>query len=270
MFTGHERDEETGTDYMLARYLANTIGRFLSVDPRFGFHVSPQHWNKYSYAWNAPKGLKDPTGEYPEPDEWQADNLSLHLPPTGMPNPTTAIRTLYHAVDTVLKGSGKRLMAGAGDAAAGKIFTDIGGRNFAWDIIENSLWNMEARTPARHRTPGSYGKFVIGDSAQAMSNYPTEVWYFHADDGRRWAWYYSNGTSIGHKIRGSDPSPIPVCPQCEIEGGGGGPATAPLGFVGPISSEDRSPGVSVPQIPISGNPQSIFYMAVYVNGVRIN
>ncbi|MEN6633479.1 MAG: RHS repeat-associated core domain-containing protein, partial [Candidatus Polarisedimenticolia bacterium] len=66
-FTGHERDEETGLDYMLARYYPASMGRFLSVDP--GFDVQPedpQSWNLYGYVRNNPINATDPTGEW----EW--------------------------------------------------------------------------------------------------------------------------------------------------------------------------------------------------------
>jgi RHS repeat-associated protein len=35
-FTGHERDSETGLDFMQARYYSSGQGRFTSVDPLMG------------------------------------------------------------------------------------------------------------------------------------------------------------------------------------------------------------------------------------------
>jgi RHS repeat-associated protein len=69
-FTGHERDF-AGTytapvlDYMHARYYNPQAGRFLSVDPLLSSaRLSiPQSWNRYSYVWNNPLLLVDPTGE---------------------------------------------------------------------------------------------------------------------------------------------------------------------------------------------------------------
>jgi RHS repeat-associated protein len=63
-FTEQERDDETGLDFMHARYFASTQGRFTSVDPlgasaRAG---SPQTWNRYSYALNNPLRYNDPSG----------------------------------------------------------------------------------------------------------------------------------------------------------------------------------------------------------------
>jgi RHS repeat-associated protein len=64
-FTGHERDAETGLDYMLARYYspAGTF-RFASVDPSpdsISLFV-PQSWNRYTYSGNNPVRFFDPDG----------------------------------------------------------------------------------------------------------------------------------------------------------------------------------------------------------------
>jgi len=61
-FTGHERDSETGLDYMMARYYEAPLGRFLSVDPVNGAPRNPQSWNRYSYVNNNPLNLVDPNG----------------------------------------------------------------------------------------------------------------------------------------------------------------------------------------------------------------
>ncbi|MGH9814314.1 MAG: RHS repeat-associated core domain-containing protein, partial [Candidatus Acidiferrales bacterium] len=64
-FTGHERDGESGLDYMVARHYAFTLGRFLQPDVPFVDQnpVNPQTWNLYSYARNNPLYFVDPTGQ---------------------------------------------------------------------------------------------------------------------------------------------------------------------------------------------------------------
>jgi len=64
MFTGHERDRETGLDYMFARYYGGSLPRFLSPDPIGGNTAAPQSWNRYAYVRNNPLNLTDPTGLY--------------------------------------------------------------------------------------------------------------------------------------------------------------------------------------------------------------
>ncbi len=62
-YTGHERDEETGLDYMFARYKAARFGFFLSPDPVDDVDISvPISWNKYAYVRMNPLTLWDPFG----------------------------------------------------------------------------------------------------------------------------------------------------------------------------------------------------------------
>jgi RHS repeat-associated protein len=66
LFTGKERDQESGNDYFGARYYASTMGRFLSPDPLLnsGRPDDPQTWNRYSYTLNNPLRYTDPLGLY--------------------------------------------------------------------------------------------------------------------------------------------------------------------------------------------------------------
>ena len=62
MFTGKERDTETGLDSFGARYFSGAQGRFASTDPLDGWAVDPQSWNEYAYARNNPLLYTDPSG----------------------------------------------------------------------------------------------------------------------------------------------------------------------------------------------------------------
>ena len=62
LFTGKERDSESGNDYFGARYYGSTMGRFLSPDPLGGHLEYPQSLNKYAYVMNNPLRYTDPTG----------------------------------------------------------------------------------------------------------------------------------------------------------------------------------------------------------------
>ena len=64
-FTGHERDGETGLDFMQARYCASVQGRFTSPDPLYlemKRLSDPQQLNIYVYARNNPLKFIDPSG----------------------------------------------------------------------------------------------------------------------------------------------------------------------------------------------------------------
>jgi RHS repeat-associated protein len=62
-YTGHERDEETGADYMMARYKQTRACRFMSPDPIFDTSLAaPRTWNRYGYVHGDPISRWDPSG----------------------------------------------------------------------------------------------------------------------------------------------------------------------------------------------------------------
>jgi RHS repeat-associated protein len=61
-FTSQERDNETGLDYMHARYFASAQGRFSSADSVAGSIGNPQSLNRYAYVGNNPLNFSDPSG----------------------------------------------------------------------------------------------------------------------------------------------------------------------------------------------------------------
>lgn len=67
-FTGHERDGESGLDYMGARYYTSLSGGFVSPDLPFIDQNpgNPQSWNLYHYARNNPLVYLDPSGRAAE------------------------------------------------------------------------------------------------------------------------------------------------------------------------------------------------------------
>ena len=64
LFTGKERDSETGQDYFGARYYRADIGRFTTVYPLTASARTPdpQTFNRYAYALNNPLRFVDPDG----------------------------------------------------------------------------------------------------------------------------------------------------------------------------------------------------------------
>jgi RHS repeat-associated protein len=67
LFTGKERDSESGLDNFGARYYSSQFGRWMSVDPAYESEILelPQSWNRYSYVYNRPTFGTDPDGRCP-------------------------------------------------------------------------------------------------------------------------------------------------------------------------------------------------------------
>lgn len=63
-FTGYERDGETNLDFAQTRMYAHSLGRFSTPDPLAGSgkSISPQTWNRYTYALNNPLRYEDTDG----------------------------------------------------------------------------------------------------------------------------------------------------------------------------------------------------------------
>jgi RHS repeat-associated protein len=109
IFTGYERDSESGHDYAMARYYHVPFGRFCSADPVFGSPSDPQSWNRYVYVRDNPVNITDPSGL-----SWlsiffkllvdffslgysgQPGNGPAYVPPTSSDNP-------WSELDNVLK-----------------------------------------------------------------------------------------------------------------------------------------------------------------------
>lgn len=95
-FTGHERDEEAGLtlDYMNARNYDPILGRFLQIDPHYFKYPS---WSPYTYVYNNPLLLTDPSGMDPECRTIKAKNTyrecTFNPPRDYGPVGNTVIRT---------------------------------------------------------------------------------------------------------------------------------------------------------------------------------
>lgn len=110
-FAGGER-VETGLDYFGARYMSGAQGRFTSPDPLLSsaHTLSPQSWNRYSYALNNPLRFTDPTGMYicnGSKDECKAFESSLKDVERAR-NSFKKGSTEYNALNGSLQAYGKK------------------------------------------------------------------------------------------------------------------------------------------------------------------
>ncbi|MBX3704369.1 MAG: VCBS repeat-containing protein [Steroidobacteraceae bacterium] len=65
-FTGHEHLDNLGLIHMNGRAYDPRLGRFLSADPYVTAPFNGQSLNRYSYVWNNPLSLIDPSGFDPQ------------------------------------------------------------------------------------------------------------------------------------------------------------------------------------------------------------
>jgi RHS repeat-associated protein len=63
-FTTYQRDQESNLDYAMGRYLVNSYGRFVSVDPGKMVFEVPSTLNRYAYTINDPINYNDPDGRF--------------------------------------------------------------------------------------------------------------------------------------------------------------------------------------------------------------
>jgi len=67
LYTGKEKDSESGLYYYGARYYAPELGRFVAADALTGSLQDPLSMNRYSYVKNNPLKYVDPTGNAGNP-----------------------------------------------------------------------------------------------------------------------------------------------------------------------------------------------------------
>lgn len=63
-YTGHEMLDTWGLVHMNGRIQDPTLGRFLSADPFVQAPEESQSFNRYSYVWNNPLSMTDPSGYF--------------------------------------------------------------------------------------------------------------------------------------------------------------------------------------------------------------
>ena len=116
LFTGKERDSESGLDNFGARYDSSQYGRFMTPDPMLnsGRPNNPQTWNRYAYALNNPIIVTDPTGLYNLLNSCAADDAKCNKQfNQEAQNLKNAITALTNAVNNLQDGDQKTALQGA-------------------------------------------------------------------------------------------------------------------------------------------------------------
>jgi RHS repeat-associated protein len=86
------QDDSTGLYYVIARWYAPTLGRFLSHDPLTADATDPQARDPYPYAAGDPIDGSDPSGQCTASDNWQGCEYNNYNSPwKGLPCTTSCI-----------------------------------------------------------------------------------------------------------------------------------------------------------------------------------
>jgi RHS repeat-associated protein len=124
-FTGHERDQSSGYDYMHFRFYGSNLGRFMKPDDGSDQHPdNPLSWNLYTYVRGNPVNANDPTG-HEAPIITQQGVAAL----SQSPKPSAAdLSEVYHQAADMLAeaGQGLQLMALSTPGLAGEALQQIG------------------------------------------------------------------------------------------------------------------------------------------------
>jgi RHS repeat-associated protein len=65
LFTGEQRDDESGYDFLRARYYDAGVGRFIGRDSSAPDFLNPLGLNRFVFAMDNPANMVDPSGLYP-------------------------------------------------------------------------------------------------------------------------------------------------------------------------------------------------------------
>ncbi len=170
LFTGKERDSESGNDYFGARYYASSMGRWMSPDPSglvYADPKNPQSLNLYAYVLNNPL---------------------IHIDPRGLDcvyfnNAGDGVESVDHHSDSGECGSN------GGDWVNGTTYSDLASYNRKSDTWNIASWGNEGGTPTVYWTtayapgPGGGGTDQNGSSIPCSGNCDTANGYSYTGFG---------------------------------------------------------------------------------------
>jgi len=144
-YTGHEMLDQLDLVHMNGRVYDPKIARFLSADPIIQDPEHGQSYNRYSYVWNSPTNLTDPTGMVVETDKGKEDTKPLPSNGNGIGRRSLDLGwgVLYQSPQD--NGASQPSEGGArSEGADGKAASREGGRaakGVAAGDVASNLWN---------------------------------------------------------------------------------------------------------------------------------
>ncbi len=166
-FTGHEHLDSADLIHMNGRVQDPVLGRMISADPMVLHPYSSQALNRYSYVWNNPTTLIDPSGFDPIWDpQCECFVHDVQMPPEDRPNTDLDWQWPSTAPDY---GATPDILYPRGGAAGGSVAAEL---EYAYRVVElnappNSsvaLWPLVAEGLV-HSTPDGE---VIADMGREL------------------------------------------------------------------------------------------------------
>ncbi|MFA0813678.1 RHS repeat-associated core domain-containing protein, partial [Microbulbifer epialgicus] len=164
-YTGHEHLDRTGLIHMNGRIYDPTLGRFLSPDPIVQAPTYSQSWNRYSYVFNNPLSLTDPTGFTGEEEkpEFEGDPPPPPPPPdevvvTGERLPLDRHWIMFLGSESIA-GNTYSIRAESADTVLGRIIREL---KIEMEAADEELEAPLLTTPILLSQPGHDGPISSG------------------------------------------------------------------------------------------------------------
>jgi RHS repeat-associated protein len=194
VFTGKERDAETGLDFFGARYHSAAQGRFMIPDPSSGgiAPLDPQSWNKYSYVRNRPTRFVDPNGYWAT--EIHVNITTFALKDYVSSGELRALANQQRIMDRNLNGPSDQFMHAMSNGEAGESAAVAKQKmqNFIAFNLEDAKTNL--------RSDGSFSDLSLLRLGSAIHTAQDSTNPGHMSGGVPVAWKVLSTATPGHLI----------------------------------------------------------------------
>jgi RHS repeat-associated protein len=207
--SGKERDTESGLDYFGARYMASTMGRFMSPDPsRLSISfANPQTWNRYSYVYNNPLSLRDDNGKWPT--QVHNDIIDKAFPNLS-PEQRQILKNVSASQDGILNGgqsegnSSEHAMSSDSESpsdAFNEFSSFVSNQEELAQDAQQQFWLSDPDAASKTISPEALAAFGKALHAYTDSTSPSHQGF------QRWRWYNIPGV-LYHKWQERKPSDV--------------------------------------------------------------